>query len=84
MHWKEKLLYLNNNHHLPFIASAKEIETSGITTSETMKGMVQNIEENTLDIIDLQKLVEEQAKLIQKQKEDMEMLKKEVKQLQRK
>ncbi len=82
MHWKEKLLYLNNNHHLPFIASAKEIETSGIKTSETMKGIVQNIEENTLDIIDLQKLVEEQAKLIQKQKVEMEMLKKEVTELQ--
>ena len=74
MSWQEKLEYINTNKHLPAIASGKEIETNGLKTGVTMQGMMQNIEENTLDVIDL-------YKIIQKQNEEIELLKKEIEQM---
>lgn len=72
MSWKEKSKYLRRNKHLPKIASAKEIKENGLKTSETMKGMVFNIEENTLDIIDLYKIIEKQQEEIENLKAQLE------------
>ncbi|MEX2017024.1 MAG: hypothetical protein WD876_00955 [Candidatus Pacearchaeota archaeon] len=77
MTWQEKLSFINVNKHLPAIASGKEIETNGLKTGETMQGMMQNIEENTLDVIDL-------YQIIQKQNQEIELLKKEVAQMKEK
>ncbi len=77
MTWQEKLAYINANKHLPAITSEKEIETNGLKTYESMKGMMQNIEENTLDIIDL-------YQLIKKQNEEIIDLKREISELKQK
>jgi hypothetical protein len=51
----EKEAFYKKEKHLPNITSGKEIETNGLQVGETMNGMMQNIEENTLDIADLYK-----------------------------
>ncbi|MBI4946465.1 MAG: hypothetical protein HY840_08705 [Bacteroidetes bacterium] len=55
MTWQEKLAYIKTNKHLPEIESGKEIEINGLQAGKTMRGFIWNIEDNTLDIIDLQK-----------------------------
>jgi hypothetical protein len=51
----DKEAFYKKEKHLPNITSAKEIETNGLQVGTTMNGMMQNIEENTLDIADLYK-----------------------------
>jgi hypothetical protein len=51
----DKEAFYKKEKHLPNISSAKEIETDGLQVGTTMNGMMQNIEENTLDIADLYK-----------------------------
>ena len=58
----EKEKYISENKHLPGIASAKEIDEKGIPTGEVMKGITQNLEENSLEIIELYKLFKELKK----------------------
>jgi hypothetical protein len=64
MTWQEKQFFIKQNKHLPEIASGKEIELNGLKTAETMRGMILNLEENTLDIIELYKVIEQQQKEI--------------------
>ncbi|MGB4850609.1 MAG: hypothetical protein WBP41_21965 [Saprospiraceae bacterium] len=75
MSWQEKLLYITSHKHLPAIVSAKDIETNGLNTGETMKGMMQNIEENTLDVIDLFQIIQKQDEQIKRLQKEMELLK---------
>jgi|AntAceMinimDraft_16_1070373.scaffolds.fasta_scaffold41302_1 hypothetical protein len=55
MSWQEKSEYIIKNGHLPEIDSGKDIETNGLQVGKTMSGFISNIEDNTLDIIDLYK-----------------------------
>ena len=47
--------YINENKHLPGIASANEVETEGLKVGEMNKAMMEKIEELTLYIIQLSK-----------------------------
>jgi len=47
--------YINQNHHLPGIPTAAEIEEEGIQVGEMQKMQMEKIEELTLYIIELQK-----------------------------
>ena len=47
--------YINENKHLPGIASAKEVETEGLKVGEMNKAMMEKIEELTLYVIQLSK-----------------------------
>jgi hypothetical protein len=72
----DKETFYKKEKHLPNINSAKEIEADGLQVVTTMNGMMQNIEENTLDIADLYK------KILLLEKENSE-LKESIKQLQK-
>lgn len=61
MSWQEKAKYIKENKHLPEIVSAKEIEKDGLKVSKALYGFIWNIEDNTMDIIDL-KMENEQLK----------------------
>lgn len=76
MSWEQKNAFIKKNKHLPGIASAKEIENNGMKTSETMKGILLNAEENTLDIIELYKINEQLMEIVKKQNEEIAGLKK--------
>lgn len=77
LNWKDKSEYIRLNKHLPNIQAADSIEKNGIHLGNTLSGITQNIEENTLDIIDLyrklERLEEENIKL----KKELEYLRKE-------
>ena len=55
MTWQEKTEYIKVNKHLPQIDKGEEINKNGLHVGKTMSGFIWNIEDNTLDIIDLQK-----------------------------
>lgn len=70
MNWQEKRNFFETNKHLPGLAKASEIELNGINMSETLKHVTINVEENSLDIIDLyQRLEKLEAENIQLKKE---------------
>jgi|GEM_PF-4868072 hypothetical protein len=52
---EEKEGYIFTNHHLPDIDSGAIIESDGLKVGKNMKGMISNLEDNTMDIINLQK-----------------------------
>lgn len=56
--------YIKTNGHLPEIPSAEEVETKGGDVGELLKLQMQKIEELTLYIIDINKKLEEQNKII--------------------
>lgn len=70
MSFLEKEAYYKKEKHLPNIVSAKEIGEKGLTVSAVMAGMTQNIEENTIDIVELYK------RMIEIEKENAELKKK--------
>jgi len=51
--------YIMQNHHLPGIASAKEMESSNVSLGEFNSKLLQKVEELTLYIIDQQKQIDE-------------------------
>jgi hypothetical protein len=51
----DKEIFYKKEKHLPNIDKASMIETDGLQVGKTMNGMMQNIEENTLDIAELYK-----------------------------
>lgn len=72
---EEKLAYIFVNGHLPEIDPGSEIESSGLKLSKNMRGMIWNIEDNTLDIIELYKMNEQLLKIVKKQNEEIVLLK---------
>jgi hypothetical protein len=56
--------YINLNHHLPEIASAKQMQTEGLNVGENETKLLQKVEELTLYLIELEKKVKEQQKEI--------------------
>jgi hypothetical protein len=47
---KQKEDFYKLNHHLPNIPTALEVETKGANVGNSLKGILQNVEENRLDI----------------------------------
>lgn len=60
--------FIANNHHLPGVPSAKQIEQKGIQLGDMQKRMMEKIEELTLYIIELNKKNEALGKEISKLK----------------
>jgi hypothetical protein len=67
----EKAEFFQKYKHLPEMKSAKEIEKNGLDLGASLSALTLNIEENSLDIIDLYKMITEL-------KQENEKLKKEV------
>ena len=51
--------YVHENHHLPDIPSAAEVEEQGVDVGEMNRLLLQKVEELTLYVIDLQKQLDE-------------------------
>lgn len=62
---KEVDTFIKDNGHLPTMPSAKEVEENGLTVSDITKRTVKTVEELTLHAIEQQKLIENQAQLIE-------------------
>jgi hypothetical protein len=62
--------YINTNGHLPDIPSALEVQQEGIALGALNNTLVKKIEELTLHLIEQQKQLTEQAKLIRELKEN--------------
>ena len=63
--WKEKEEYTLQHQHLPEIPAEKEVKEKGIYTSQIMKGILANVEDNTMDIIELYKEIEKLKKEVE-------------------
>jgi hypothetical protein len=61
-------VYINQNKHLPDVLSEKEIIETGLPAGEMSKIHMQKIEELTLYIIELNKIVQKQQEEIEKLK----------------
>jgi len=57
--------FIKKYHHLPGIASAKEMQSNGLDVGEHQTGLLQKTEELTLYIIEQNKLIKEQNKKIE-------------------
>lgn len=75
--------YIKENKHLPEVPSAKEISDNGLELGEMNKVLMKKIEELTLYLIDQNKALTDQKnqianqqKLLEKQQQDIDMLKK--------
>lgn len=72
MNWAQKRDFLATNKHLPGVEKADRIEKYGVNLSETLKHVTINVEENSLDIIDLyQRLEKLESENLQLKKELM-------------
>jgi hypothetical protein len=60
--------YVNKNHHLPEIASAKDMQANGLNVGENQVKLLQKVEELTLYLIEKDKQIQEQAIEINAQK----------------
>ena len=54
--------YINTNHHLPQIPTAKEAETDGVNVGDMQNKLLQKIEELTLIVIEQNKRIDELEK----------------------
>jgi hypothetical protein len=61
--------YIVKNHHLPEIASAKEMQVDGLNVGENQVKLLQKVEELTLYLIEKDKKINEQQKQIDTQNE---------------
>lgn len=78
MNWLEKRVFFETNKHLPGVETAAEIESHGVNMSETLKHVTINVEENSLDIIDLYEKTVELTKRLEKLETENILLKKEL------
>ncbi|MCX6274731.1 MAG: hypothetical protein NTV09_05955 [Bacteroidetes bacterium] len=62
MTFYEKENYLITNKHLPYISPGREIVKNGLPLKHTLTGLTQNVEEMSLDMIELYKAVQELKK----------------------
>ncbi|MDB5088035.1 MAG: hypothetical protein JWR09_2029 [Mucilaginibacter sp.] len=58
--------YIDQNHHLPDVPSASEVEKNGLNLGEMNKVLMQKVEELTLYLIEKDKTEQEQEKRINK------------------
>lgn len=79
MNYIEKEKYFKENKHLPGVETAEEIETNGLPVSATLNGLTKNVEENSLDLIEVQKEIEALKKKNEELENELEKLKSEKK-----
>ncbi|MDB5156710.1 MAG: hypothetical protein JWR50_1417 [Mucilaginibacter sp.] len=65
--------YIDKNHHLPGIASAKEMQSDGLDVGNTETKLLQKVEELTLYLIDKDKQLAKQQKQIEQLKKQDEL-----------
>jgi hypothetical protein len=75
MSWQEKELYYKTHKRLPFVDPASEMESNGLDVSKNFSGLLQNVEENTLDITELYKRLGELVRQNEELKKEVEILK---------
>ena len=76
MNYNEKEKYFQANKHLQGIAPVEETNKKGLKAGETISGIIMNIEENSLDIIELYKENIKQKEQIEELKTENALLKK--------
>ena len=76
MNYMEKELFVKKYKHLPGIESEKEIVKNGLSMGKTLAGITMNVEENTLDIIELYKMMDELKQENEELKTQLSSLKK--------
>ena len=69
--------YIESNHHLPNMPTAKEVEKDGANLGEIQRVSVEKIEELTLYMIEMKKELEKSQKEIEKSNREIEKLKQE-------
>lgn len=84
MTWQEKLLHIHTFGYLPEMDSGAEIETNGLKIAKNLRGIIWNIEDNTMDIIDLQKENEQQKEKNSELQKQIDGLKKVIEQMKQK
>jgi len=70
----EKENYYKNEKHLPNIDAGKDISSNGLQVARNLNGMMQNIEENTMDLVDIYKRLvnlEKENELLKQQVADL-------------
>ena len=76
MSYQEKEKFFKQNKHLQGVSSAKQIEEDGLDIAKTMTGITMNVEENSLDIIALYKMLEDLKNENKELKNEIKALKK--------
>jgi hypothetical protein len=71
--------YIKKNHHIPDMPSAAEVAKNGINLGETNSLLLKKIEELTLYLIDKEKQVNDQNKVIQSLEQQINQLAKKIK-----
>ncbi len=67
--------YILENHHLPGIPSAKEMEANGVELGDMNMKLLEKIEELTLHLISQQKLIENLFNQVENQQEEINQIK---------
>ncbi len=67
--------YLDQNHHLPEIPSAKEMQTNGLNLGENQTKLLQKVEELTLYLIEKDNEIKKEQLINQTQQEQINLLK---------
>jgi len=75
MTFEEKRQFYNTHKHLPGIRTGEKIESNGLPIKETMEGMIVNLEETSLDVIELYDMIQTLKSEIEKLKRENEDLK---------
>lgn len=81
---EEKEQYIKENKHLPMVTPGAEIEEKGLNVGDNMKGFVYNLENLTLDQIELYKMIQDLQKQQVLLQQKIEQLEEENKKLQQK
>lgn len=68
--------FIKKHKHLPGVVSAKEVEKDGLDVGENQAVLLKKIEELTLYMIEMQKQLENQKKLLENQQIEIKHLKK--------
>jgi hypothetical protein len=68
--------YIEQNHHLPGIEPASQMQDSGLDVGANQTKLLAKIEELTLYLLQQQQLLEQQEQKMQQQSADIEALKK--------
>jgi hypothetical protein len=71
----DKEAYYQINKHLPGIDAASVVAEKGMNVNQNMKGMLQNLEEDRLDITALYKVINEQNAQLEALKKEISLMK---------
>ncbi|MGM5630308.1 hypothetical protein O2K51_05350 [Apibacter raozihei] len=71
---KELEIFIQNNHHLPEMPSAREIQDKGLKVGEFSNLLLQKIEELTLYSIEQEKLIQKQDAFLEAQQKELSSL----------